>query len=288
MITDRRALILLAAVLAGCGSRPGVTSGPTVGGPPPKVPGTGLGAGTGEAWFYKLPTATRYRITRIDSLTMGEGPMARPQVTGKVALVTARAQASSRVLVSLDSVAPTPGRRLSEASIDSARGLRWDFVVSRTGRTQPLKGSVASVLAEQLGQVIGLLFQQLPNTGVRAGTTWTDTERVDLRIDAFAATEVVKRNATARPGDMVSVPAVLVVDVQAELSRTGVAVQGGRQLRLQGAGRRTASYRLGAAGWPVQVRARDSLSLFVTTPEGAVVPVQWITRMVVESDGARR
>ena len=70
-----------------------------------------------------MPVATRYRITRLDSLTLGGGAGARPQVNEKVAYVTVRSHPPSLV-ISLDSVLAKTGSRALDAAVDSVRGLR--------------------------------------------------------------------------------------------------------------------------------------------------------------------
>jgi hypothetical protein len=62
---------------------------------------------------------------------------------------------------------------------------------------------------------------------------------------------------------------------------------GGQELRLQGTGLRQATYELAPGGYPVRLISRDSLALSVTMP-GNAVPVQWITRIVIEADAPPR
>jgi hypothetical protein len=129
-----------------------------------------------------------------------------------------------------------------------------------------------------------LLFAQLPVGGAQVGKEWSDTERVNLRLDAFIATEDAKRVVTVTTGALGS---PLQLAAQSDLTRTGVAVMGGQELRLQGTGRRDARYELAPGGWPARLRSRDSLALSVTMP-GNAVPVQWITRILIEADAPPR
>ena len=236
----------------------------------------------GGVWFYRMPVATRYRVTRLDSLTLGGGAGARPQVNEKVAFVTVRSHPPSLV-ISLDSVLAKTGSRALEAAVDSVRGLRWEAPASRQGLTAPLRASIPTVLAEQLGAAVGLLFSQLPATGVQIGKGWSDSERLDLRLDAFRATEDARREVKVTAAEADGSPRLTVV---ADLTRNGVAVMGGQELKLQGSGRREAQYDLAPGGWPVRLTSRDSLSLSVTTP-GNAIPVQWVTRILIETNAPR-
>lgn len=172
-----------------------------------------------------------------------------------------------------------------EAAMDSVRGLRWEAPAGRQGLSAPLRGSVQTVLAEQIGAALGLLFPQLPAAGAEVGKGWVDTGRVNLRLDAFRATEDAKGEVrVAAPG---AAGSPLELTALWELTRNGVAVMGGQELRMQGTGRRESSYELAAGGWPARLISRDSLALSVTMP-GNAVPVQWITRIVIEADAPPR
>jgi hypothetical protein len=231
-----------------------------------------------------LPVATRYRITRIDSLTLGEGAGVRPQVSDKIALVTVRSHPPT-LTITLDSVVAKAGARPMEAAMDSVRGLRWEAPAGRQGLSAPLRASVQTVLAEQLGAALGLLFTQLPSAGAEVGKSWSDTERINLRLDAFQATEDVKRQVMVTSSGAAGSP--LQLTAVSELTRNGIATLGGQELRMQGTGRREASYQLAPGGWPGRLISRDSLALSVTMP-GNAVPVQWITRIAIEADAPPR
>jgi hypothetical protein len=229
-----------------------------------------------------MPVATKYRVVRVDSLTLGAGAQARSQVNEKTAYVTVRSHPPALV-ISLDSVMAKTGTRALEAAIDSVRGLRWEAPATRQGLSGPLRGSIQTVLAEQLGAALGLLFSQLPQNGVQVGKGWSDTERVDLRLDAFRATEDARREVRVTTSESDGSPRL---EVLADLTRNGVAVLGGQELKLQGTGRRDARYDLAPGGWPVRLTSRDSLALSVTMP-GNAVPVQWITRIVIDANAPR-
>jgi hypothetical protein len=279
-----RTLIALGCSIAvaaiGCGGG-GSTSGATR--PPSptasRTPGT-PGAG---AWYYRLPVATRYRVTRIDSLTLGAGAGGRPQVSDKVALVTVRSHPPT-LTITLDSVVAKAGTRPMAEAMDSVRGLRWEAPAGKQGLGAPLRGSIQTVLAEQIGAALGLLFPQLPTAGAESGKGWTDTGRINLRLDAFQATEDAKVEFRVTSG---AAGSPLELTALADLTRSGVAVMGGQELRLQGTGRREAKYELAPGGWPARLTSRDSLALSVTMP-GNAVPVQWITRIVIEADAPPR
>jgi hypothetical protein len=271
-------LIAISVAACGGGSRTAANAPPATP-EPARTPGT-PGAG---AWFYRMPVATRYVVTRLDSLTLGAGDGVRPQVSEKVAHVTVRSHPPTLV-ISLDSVVAMASGRPLEAAQDSVRGLKWEAPAGRQGLSAPLQASMQTVLAEQLGAALGLLFTQLPTEGAQVGKEWSDTERVNLRLDAFRATEDAKRVVTVTTGAPGS---PLQLAARSDLTRTGVAVMGGQELRLQGTGRRDARYELAPGGWPARLTSRDSLALSVTMP-GNAVPVQWITRIVIEADAPPR
>ena len=208
----------------------------------------------------------------------------RPQVSDKIALVTVRSHPPT-LTITLDSVVAKAGSRQMEEAMDSVRGLRWEAPAGRQGLSAPLRGSVQTVLAEQIGAALGLLFPQLPSAGAESGKGWTDTGRIDLRLDAFRATEDAKREFRVTTSGVAGSP--LELTALSELTRNGVAVMGGQELRMQGTGIREASYELAPGGWPARLTSRDSLALSVTMP-GNAVPVQWITRIVIEADAPPR
>src|SRR5688572_1351651 len=146
-----RTLILLvcssAMAVTGCGGG-GSTSGASRP-PTPTASRTPGSAGAG-AWYYRLPVATRYRVTRVDSLTLGAGTGGRPLVSDKIALVTVRSHPPA-LTITLDSVVAKAGSRPMEAAMDSVRGLRWEAPAGRQGLSAPLRGSIQTVLAEQIG-----------------------------------------------------------------------------------------------------------------------------------------
>ena len=272
-----KAALLASLALAGCGG--GQSAVP----PPTPRPGGAVPTGSGGTVApaarlqFRQRAALRYEIFRYDSLQFLSTPDNPPQVTGRYALVTVRAD-GGRVVVALDSVSATQGARLARSTVDSAKGVRWEVRLTGTGPSGELKHNRTSILLGQVEAALRLLFPQLPSNGVSGGDAWADSATYQVRLDAFDTRESASRRSTARiaPGS-----GGISIDAEEQVRREGGAVQGGRPMALAGGGLRRVSYSFAGAGWVSALRASDSLELRVTMTEGSLnIPVRWRTTVV--------
>ena len=230
---------------------------------------------------YRIRSPLRYEISRYDSLFfLGTG--STPQITGRRAMVTVR-QDGSRFQVTLDSLAGVLGPRLAQSAIDSTRGARWEATASTSGPSGGYRNTRNTVLVGQVGAAIVLLYPQLPDDGVRIGEVWDDSTSYPIRLDAFESTETAARKSRAVAG---TAPKSVRIEVVESLTRTGTAVQGGREMGLAGSGVRRVLYDLAADGWITMVQAQDSLDLRVTVPDSPdPIPVRWRSTVIARLRG---
>jgi len=268
---------VLAALGCGGGQRTAPPPTPRPGAPAPSVAEPPSGARI----QYRIRSPLRYEISRYDSLFfLGTG--STPQITGRRAMVTVR-QDGSRFQVTLDSLAGVLGPRLAPSAIDSTRGTRWEARASSSGPSGPYRSTRNTVLVGQVGAAIALLYPQLPQDGVRIGEVWDDSTSYLVRLDAFESIETAARASRAVAG---AAPKSVRIEVVESLTRTGKAIQGGREMGLAGSGVRRVLYDLAAEGWITMVQAQDSLDLRVTVPDSPdPIPVRWRSTVIARLRG---
>jgi hypothetical protein len=197
-------------------------------------------------------------------------------------MVTVR-QDGSRLQVTLDSLAGVLGPRLAQSAIDSTRGTRWESRASGSGPSEAYRSTRNTVLVGQVGAAVALLYPQLPEDGVRIGEVWNDSTSSPIRLDAFETLETRARNSRAIAG---AAPRSIRIEVVESLTRTGKALQGGREMGLVGSGVRRVLYDLAPDGWITMVQARDSLDLRVTVPDSPdPIPVRWRSTVIARLRG---
>jgi hypothetical protein len=273
-----RIAVLGALAVLGCGGGQRTAPPPT---PRPGAPAAAVAEPAAARIQYRIRSPLRYEISRYDSLFfLGTG--STPQITGRRALVTVR-QDGSRLQVTLDSVAGVLGPRLAQSAIDSTRGTRWESRASASGPGEPYRSTRNTVLVGQVGAAVALLYPQLPEDGVRIGEIWDDSTSSPIRLDAFESLETRARNSRAIAG---AAPKSIRIEVIESLTRTGKALQGGREMGLAGSGVRRVLYDLAADGWITMVQARDSLDLRVTVPDSPdPIPVRWRSTVIARLRG---
>lgn len=273
-----RIAVLGALAAIGCGGGQRTAPPPT---PRPGAPAPAAAEPSAARIQYRIRSPLRYEISRYDSLFfLGTG--STPQITGRRAMVTVR-QDGSRLQVTLDSVAGVLGPRLAQSAIDSTRGTRWESRVSGSGPSEPYRSTRNTVLVGQVGAAVALLYPQLPEDGVRIGEVWDDSTSSPIRLDAFESLETRARNSRAVAG---AAPRSIRIEVVESLTRTGKALQGGREMGLAGSGVRRVLYDLAADGWITMVQARDSLDLRVTVPDSPdPIPVRWRSTVIARLRG---
>lgn len=232
---------------------------------------------------YQVRAPLVYEFARFDSLSYQPSAGGTPQASDKTGLLMANpGREHDQVEVVLQSLAAAPGTRLAVSSLDSAAGSRWQV---RLGQRAPLwaaGGPSQSVLVEQVGVIVGLLFPQLPRIGVRVMDSWTDSASYRIRVDAFDAVESAIRTSKA-VGDATGV----VVEAVERLARSGSVSQGGQAMALSGGGARTLSYVFSAQGFVTSLLARDSLDLRVRVEAtGEIIPVYWRSTLTARLRGA--
>ena len=273
-----RIAVLGALAAIGCGGGQRTAPPPT---PRPGAPAPAVAEPSAARIQYRIRSPLRYEISRYDSLFfLGTG--STPQITGRRAMVTVR-QDGSRLQVTLDSVAGVLGPRLAQSAIDSTRGTRWESRASGSGPSEAYRSTRNTVLVGQVGAAVALLYPQLPEDGVRIGEVWDDSTSSPIRLDAFESLETRARNSRAVAG---AAPRSIRIEVVESLTRTGKALQGGREMGLAGSGVRRVLYDLAADGWITMVQARDSLDLRVTVPDSPdPIPVRWRSTVIARLRG---
>lgn len=273
-----RIAVLGALAALGCGGGQRTAPPPT---PRPGAPAAAVAEPSAARIQYRIRSPLRYEISRYDSLFfLGTG--STPQITGRRAMVTVR-QDGSRLQVTLDSVAGVLGPRLAQSAIDSTRGTRWESRASASGPSEAYRSTRNTVLVGQVGAAVALLYPQLPEDGVRVGEVWDDSTSSPIRLDAFESLETRARNSRAIAG---AAPKSIRIEVVESLTRTGKALQGGREMGLAGSGVRRVLYDLAADGWITMVQARDSLDLRVTVPDSPdPIPVRWRSTVIARLRG---
>jgi hypothetical protein len=273
-----RIAVLGALAVLGCGGGQRTAPPPT---PRPGAPAAAVAEPSAARIQYRIRSPLRYEISRYDSLFfLGTG--STPQITGRRAMVTVR-QDGSRLQVTLDSVAGVLGPRLAQSAIDSTRGTRWESRASASGPSEAYRSTRNTVLVGQVGAAVALLYPQLPEDGVRIGEVWDDSTSSPIRLDAFESLETRARNSRAIAG---AAPKSIRIEVVESLTRTGKALQGGREMGLAGSGVRRVLYDLAADGWITMVQARDSLDLRVTVPDSPdPIPVRWRSTVIARLRG---
>lgn len=275
------AVLLAGAALLGCGAgrRAAAPAAPAVA--PSRVPVSAAYA----PLHHRVQAPLVYEIARFDSLYYEPQGNETAQVSDKTGLLLIRpgsGREGGRLEVVLQTIAAGPGTRLAVSSLDSAAGARWWLSLGPSGPEGAPTGEPASVLAEQMLVIGGLLFPQLPQGGVKPGDTWSDSASYRVRVDTFDAVESAARTSGAKP-------AVDGVRVEAaeRLGRSGGTSQGGQSMSLSGGGARWLSYDFAAQGFVTFLSARDSLDLRVRVEAtGQIIPVRWRSTLTARLRGA--
>jgi hypothetical protein len=277
-----RRLVVLGVCVAtvGCGAGSG-TRQPA----PLPTPSTAAPAAPAAPLFYAVSSALTYDLERRDSLVISSGGGEQVQITAKQAVVTVSSRPADKLLeIRLDSLHPLGASHLAQSTLDSAIGTRWrgDRPI-RTGTT--LTADRPGILTGQVGQILELLFQQLPLDGLRSTSRWTTTLQRPLHVDAFEAEEQATRSASAAAESA----AALAIEFTDQLQRNGTAHQADQLLKLTGTGRRTGRLVMRVEGYPASLEATETSDLIITRDSGPPVLVRAFTviRAVLREPNAR-
>jgi hypothetical protein len=279
-------VLLLAALVAGCGASTTASPAPT---PAPGGPGAAPDAespapttpGRGPAVTYRALRDAAYRLERHDSLDLQyPGGATQEQVRDRVAflhvsVVESAAPGQFQVGIVLDSLqALENGQPAAPDSLFAARGTRWTATLSTTGGLSALTPDRSGTFADELTGRLRLLFPALPAGGVREGMEWTDTTEYRLTADAFPGTEraVTTYHAAAAEG---SGPKRLTLESQGQYDRTGTRQQGDQELQMTAKGSRHGTHQFGMDGVLVNARGNDAGDMSIIVPSlGQTVPVK--------------
>ena len=277
-----KGLIVLGACLAavGCGAGSGTRQPAPLPSPSAAVP-----ASPAAPVFYAVSLPLTYRLERRDSLVISGETGEQVQVTAKQAVVTVSTRPVDKLFeIRLDSLQPVGASHLVRSTLDSAIGARWhsDRPI-RSGST--FTADREGILTGQVGQILELLFQQLPTDGLRATSRWTTTVQRPLHVDAFAAEEQATRSASAAAESATTIG----IEFTDQLRRSGTAHQADQLLRLTGTGRRTGRLVMQMEGYPASLEATETSDLIIARDSGSPVLVRVLTviRAVLRTPNAR-
>lgn len=276
----KRLVVVGACVAAaGCGAGSG-TRQPA----PLPAPSTAAPAAPAAPVFYAISRTLTYQLERRDSLVISSEGTEQIQTTAKQAVISVSSRPADKVVeIRLDSLRPVGTSHLAQSTLDSAIGARWrgDRPI-RTGTT--LTADRQGVLTGQVGQILELLFQQLPVDGLRPSSKWSTTLDRPLQVDAFDAEEQAGRTAIAADQSSTTI----AVEFTDQLRRTGTAHQADQLLRLTGTGKRTGRLVMRIDGYPASLEATETSDLIIARESGPPVLVRAVTviRAVIrEPDG---
>jgi hypothetical protein len=219
----------------------------------------------------------RYALARRDSVvaTMPTGEE-QMQVQGRTAFVTitwVAADSGTRITAQVDSLAGDSGLTTFEASLDSARGVRWTGLRLPDGTLSLQSGGRGSLIGDQVRDQVALLYPVLPPDGVRPGDAWSDSTTRPTRVSAFEANETAITFSRALP------PAAGTGGLEVALVRnrnaTGEGTQFGQPISVLANGTDTLTYQLAADGRVLQVEGYRITDVVVTLPSiGQTVPAR--------------
>ena len=275
------AVLLAGAALLGCGAGRR-TAAPA---PPVETPSRAMVSAAFTPLHYRVRAPLVYEIARYDSLSYEPQGNETAQVSDKTGLLLVRpgtGREGGRLEIVLQTIAAGPGTSLAVSSLDSAAGARWRLNLGPSGPEGAPTGEPASVLAEQMRVIGGLLFPQLPRDGIQLGDAWSDSASYRVRVDAFDAVESAARTSEAK-----SAASGVRVEATERLSRSGGTSQGGQMMSLSGGGARWLSYDFASPGLVTSLWARDSLALRVRVEAtGQIIPVRWRSTLTARLRGA--
>lgn len=267
----KRALGLM-AILSGCASASQPERSPSPApGPSREAPAEVVTPSEGRGREIEYAAgASRFRIDRFDtvSVTMPDGSAQRQSFrrSAWLSLRTEKRGAGLRAEVALDSL-DVSGAPLPQASLDSARGTEWTANVAADGEVSDLRPSQKSMIGDQVGALIQLLFPRFPSSSVRAGARWSDTTDAPTKADNFdvqerAIMQYVAGTPATRRGE-----SVLPIVATGTFTREGTGSQLGRTLEMESKGERRFTHFIGMDGRPAGLDGTETNEVTITVPE---------------------
>jgi hypothetical protein len=264
---------LLAAAACSTGATPSSEPAPKTGVTSKERAPAGTPA-RGGAILYRPVSGSTYALERRDSLTL-ELPGGGNQVqqfarTAYVTVAIAEATGGYRTTIRLDSLRQEAGGTVSADSVLRAEGTTWTGTMTPQGRLGELKADRASVVGDQVGTSLGVLFPVLPPAGLQEAASWTDTTERALRTDAFDA----KERAVTSYRVLKVENRVYTIDAATAFQRTGSGGQATQPMEMTSQGARKSMYRFGSEGAVVGAEGADSAEMTIAIPAvGQTVPV---------------
>jgi len=209
-----------------------------------------------------------YRLDRVDTVQVQlPDNSTQSQIFSRSAwlrVTTTKAGSGLRATVVLDSLDVTGLPRNATGPIDSARGTEWTASVAPNGELSDIAANRKTLVGEQLGAMLQLLFPMLPGESVRAGATWTDTTNATTKVDLFdvreqAVTEYVAMSSAARGGRT-----ALPIQANTSFTQQGSTTQGGQALQIEAKGNRRFTYYIGLDGVPAGLAGNETSEVDVT------------------------
>lgn len=227
--------------------------------------------GRGREIAYSAIPRSRYRLERFDTvLVQLPDSSTQTQIFGRTAWLTVATTAAGGgfdATIVLDSLEVSGVMAQNAgAALDSARGTRWTGRVGANGRLSNLAADRKSLVGEQAGAMLQLLFPVLPGSGIRASAAWTDTSDAATKVDMFdvreqAVTQYLAMSPSVR-GNGTSLP----IQADASFSQAGTASQRGQDLSLETKGTRRFIYYLGLDGVPAGLEGSEKSDVTIMVP----------------------
>ena len=268
-----RGTALLAALgVAACAS--GTQAGPSRPGPvtaPDEPAAVAPSEGRGREITYAAIPRSRYRLQRFDTvLVQLPDSSTQSQIFGRTAWLTvetAEADGGFDATIVLDSL-EVSGMNVQDAAaaLDSARGTRWTGRVGPDGRLSRLSADRSSLVGDQAGAMLQLLFPILPGDGIRASAAWTDSSDVKTKVDMFDVQERAVTQYLAMSPSVRGRGTALPIQADASFSQEGSTSQRGQDLSIESNGTRRFVYYLGLDGVPAGLEGSEKSDVTIMVP----------------------
>jgi hypothetical protein len=227
--------------------------------------------GRGREITYSAIPSARYRLERYDTvLVQLPDSSTQSQIFGRTAwltIATAGGDGGFDATIVLDSleVSGIMGQNAA-AALDSARGTRWTARVGQNGRLSKLEADRQSLVGDQAGALLQLLFPILPGEGIRAGAAWADTSDAATKVDMFDVREQAVTRYLAMSPSVRGGGTALPIQADAAFSQEGTASQRGQNLSIESKGTRRFTYYLGLDGVPAGLEGSEQSDVTIMVP----------------------
>jgi hypothetical protein len=229
---------------------------------------------------------SRYAWYRRDSLVVEmPGGESQTQAIGRTTYLRVSVtpkEGDSEVAVAVDSIRPDADATIPPVLLDSAVATTWTGRLGPNGRLTDIHASSSSLVADQLGSQLPLLFPALPAGGPRPGASWSDSTTGPYRSNAVTATEQAQVACRALGYEAFQAAQALRVECSRTSSFSGAGAQFGQDMTLQGSGTASLLYHLGTGGRVVGLAGQESNDLTITVVTvGQAVPARQEARFTL-------